>query len=222
MVDSLRGLLVWDAGARLPLYAFPREDIDMTRLEEGQPSNDAAARPAAQWYSLRSGTRFVPSAAWSYDDPELDGYVVFGRRSLDQWYEEDEEMLGHPRDPFSRVDALRSSRRVQVQVGGRLIADSSCPVLVFETGLRVRWYLPLSAVDADVLRESDHHTVCPYKGVASYFHVEVDDVLHENLFWVYREPLPEMAVIAGLLAPYDERVELVVDGARVVGEGVAG
>ena len=184
IVDSRRALLVWEVGKKVPIYAFPREDV--------APASDDDAR--------------------GFDDPELAGYVTIPWDALEHWYEEDEEVFVHPRDPFVRVDALRSSRHVRVERDGRPLADSDAPILLFETGLPTRYYLPEHDVDGSVLADSDLQTGCPYKGFASYRDVILDGRKHPNLFWYYKAPLPEVSEIAGYLAPYGERVDLIVDG----------
>ena len=88
---------------------------------------------------------------------------------MDSWFEEDVEVYTHPRDPYTRVDALPSSRHVVVEVDGVKVADSTHPTLLFETGLPVRYYLPKTDVRFDLLTPTDHHTRCPYKGTASYW-----------------------------------------------------
>jgi uncharacterized protein (DUF427 family) len=215
VVDSRDALLVWEPGARIPQYAFPGTDVGAGLLAPGSPPADAADRPASDWFSLQAHGRELSGAAWSYADPDLEGYVGFSWRALDRWLEEDEEIHGHPRDPFHRVDAIPSSRQVMVEIDGQVIADSRRPVLLFETGLPVRYYLPREDVRADLLRPSATHSFCPYKGVASYETVALADQVHEDAFWFYPEPLPAVAAIAGRLAPYNERVELLVDGERL-------
>src|SRR4029077_3487512 len=122
------------------------------------------------------------------------------------------EVFVHPRDPFVRVDALRSSRHVRVERDGQLLAESDEPILVFETGLPTRYYLPDSHVDTSVLVHSDLRTGCPYKGFASYRDAIVSGRRHRSLFWVYDHPFGAVSEIRGRLAPYNERVDVIVDG----------
>jgi uncharacterized protein (DUF427 family) len=103
---------------------------------------------------------------------------------------------------------------VRVERDGQLLAESDAPILVFETGLPTRYYLPEGDVDVSVLEDSDLETGCPYKGFASYRNVVVDGRRHPNLFWYYEAPFREVSAIAGYLAPYSERVDLIVDGER--------
>jgi uncharacterized protein (DUF427 family) len=184
MVDSRRALLVWERGKMTPIYAFPSADVTV-------PSGDAVR---------------------GFDDPDLAGYVTVAWDSLDHWYEEDEQVFVHPRDPFVRVDTLKSSRHVRVERDGQLLAESAAPILLFETGLPTRYYLPESDVEGSLLSESDLETGCPYKGFASYRDVTLDDRRHSNLFWSYEHPFREASEVRGYLAPYSERVDLIVDG----------
>jgi uncharacterized protein (DUF427 family) len=132
---------------------------------------------------------------------------------MDEWLEEDEPVYVHPRDPYARVDILASSRHVRVELDGVTVAQSRAPRILFETGLPPRYYLPLSDLRRDLLRPSTNRTRCPYKGTAEYWSVEVGGTVHEDLVWIYRSPLPESQKIAGLVAFFNERVDLYVDGA---------
>jgi uncharacterized protein (DUF427 family) len=188
IVDSRRAVLVWEPGHATPVYAFPREDVSIV-------SDDPAAE----------GVREL-------DDRDLEGYVTMAWDSLDHWYEEDEEVFIHPRDPFVRVDALKSSRHVRVERDGQLLAESDAPVLVFETGRPTRYYLSQSDLDDSLLEDSELETGCPYKGYASYRDVVIAGRRHPNLFWYYRRPFAEVSAVKDLLSPYSERVDLFVDG----------
>ena len=188
IVDTTRALLVWEPGKNVPIYAFPHEDVTL-------PSNGDS-----------------PTEARGFDDPDLEGYVTVAWDSLEHWYEEDEEVFVHPRDPFVRVDALKSSRHVRVERDGHLLAESNAPTVLFETGLPTRYYLPESDVDRLLLEDSKLETGCPYKGFASYRDVVLDGRRHPNLFWSYQHPFREASEVKGYLAPYSERVDLFVDG----------
>ena len=144
------------------------------------------------------GTRF--------DDPDLAGFVQVPFDAADKWLEEDEVMLGHARDPFARIDVRQSSRHVRVEKNGQLLAETTRPVLLFETGLPTRYYLPLEDVVAAV-EPSDRHTICPYKGVASYWTVGGN----KDVAWYYPEPLLGVEPIKDLVAFWNERVDLSVD-----------
>ena len=130
---------------------------------------------------------------------------------VDHWYEEDEEVFVHPRDPYHRVDILESSRHVKVRVNGEVVAQTDRPKLLFETGLPTRYYIPPEDVSQEALVESEKKTPCPYKGVASYWSVEAGGERVEDIVWYYPEPIPEAAKIKGRLAFFNEGVDLEVD-----------
>jgi uncharacterized protein (DUF427 family) len=145
-------------------------------------------------------------------DAELDGLVTLRWAAMDHWFEEDEEVFVHVRDPHTRVDILPSSRTARVEIDGVLLAASERPTLLFETGLPTRFYFPPADVRFDLLVPTDHVTACPYKGTARYWSARVGDHVHENVAWAYDDPLPESRRVAGLVAFYPDRVHLVVDG----------
>ncbi|WP_435240371.1 DUF427 domain-containing protein [Streptomyces cucumeris] len=217
VVDSRRPLLVWEPGSPVPLYAFPREDVRTDLLRETTPP--AGARyPGAAHYDLDTGGATVPDAAWTYPGEELAGYLSFawfGREVLDHWYEEEEEIFVHPRDPHKRVDALPSTRHVQVSVQGTVVADSHSPVLLFETHLPVRYYLPREDVRLDLLVPAELTTRCPYKGVATaYWSWAGAGEVPPGIAWSYPDPLPAVDIIRDRVAFYNEAVDITVDAER--------
>jgi uncharacterized protein (DUF427 family) len=145
-----------------------------------------------------------------FDDPDLAGLVFIPFDAADKWLEEDEVMLGHARDPFARIDVRQSSRHVRIEKNGELLAESTRPVLLFENGLVTRYYLPREDIVAPV-EHSDRHTICPYKGVASYFTVGG----HKDIAWYYPEPLPGVEGIKDLVAFWNERVDLLDDAEQL-------
>ena len=178
---------------------------------------DAASRPwgPAELHTVRAGGREAPGAAAVFTDspvPGLRGTVRFKWAAMDGWYEEDEEVFVHPRDPYKRIDVLASSRHVRIELDGVTVAESRRPTLLFETGLPTRYYLPRTDVRLDLLVPSDHSTACPYKGTAGYHHLQLPGGRRPNAVWSYRHPTLESAKIAGLLAFYNEHVDLYVDG----------
>jgi len=200
VADSTRALLLAEyAGpGRFPTYFLPLDDV-----REGALTDERDGR-----WTVVAGRRRVPDAAWTSDAfAELAGHVTFSWDTL-EWWEEDEQVFVHARDPFKRVDVLPSSRHVEVFVGGEKVADSVRPWLLFETSLPTRYYLPFADVRTELLVASETVTRCPYKGVARYWsHRAVPDVA-----WSYPDPIRENPRIKGLLAFYDERVDMVLDG----------
>jgi uncharacterized protein (DUF427 family) len=147
-------------------------------------------------------------AVASVPDPDSPGYVEVAWDAVDRWMEEDEEVHGHPRNPYHRVDSLRSHRRLRVEAAGVVLVDTDETVVVYETGLDPRLYVDRKHVRMDLLETTQTHTYCPYKGTASYWTVRVGDSVLEDVAWSYEDPLPESAPLAGLLSFYESRVSL--------------
>jgi uncharacterized protein (DUF427 family) len=137
-------------------------------------------------------------------DPDAQGYVRVPWDAVEHWYEEDEEVLGHPRNPYHRIDCLRSHRRLRVEVAGAVLTDTTATVVLYETALEPRLYVAREAVGMELLSKSETRTYCPYKGTASYFHARVGDLVVEDVAWSYEDPLAESQAIAGLLS-FDAR-----------------
>jgi uncharacterized protein (DUF427 family) len=216
IVDSKRVKLLHETG-HLPVYYFPMEDVRMDLLEESDHTTQCPFKGVASYWSVRADTKVAKNAVWSYPEPvescpPIAGYLAFYWQMMDHWYEEDEEVFVHPRDPYHRVDILESSRRVKVSVNGEIVAETERPKILFETGLPPRYYIPPEDVRQDVLLGSEKTTRCPYKGVASYYSVEAEGKRTENLVWYYPDPIPEAAKIEGLLCFFNEKVDLEVDG----------
>ena len=212
IVDSKRVVLVYGA-RRLATYFFPIADVRMDML---QPA-ETQVQPGEQRFTLTMGGRSIDDIAWIYTDldgehAQLRDYIAFEWRKVDAWYEEDDEVFVHPRDPRHRVDVLNSSRHVKVVVAGQVVAETRRPRLLFETGLRTRYYIPKVDVRMDLLEPTATVTQCPYKGNASYWSVRIGDQVFPDLVWSYPFPIPECPKIQNLVAFYTERVELYVDG----------
>jgi uncharacterized protein (DUF427 family) len=186
LVDSRRAVLVWAPDRRVPVYAFPEDDVHEDAL----------------WFA----ERVAP----------LSDHVTFGRftgSGIDRWYEEDEQVFVHPRDPHVRVDALPGAHHVRVESHGVLLAETDNPIMLFETGLPTRWYLPPADVDRERLVATTRRTDCPYKGTAVYWSVrDAPPGLPRDVVWSYPRPLPAQALLRDRLAFYDEHVDVIVDG----------
>jgi uncharacterized protein (DUF427 family) len=212
VVDTTRPLLVWE-NPHYPQYYLPLEDTHgrvATSTTTHSPSRGDAVH-----YTVKAGGKEAVDAAWQYPDSPLEeirGSVRFDWDAMDAWFEEDEEVFIHVRDPYTRVDILPSSRHVRVLVDGDVVADTHRPWLLFETGLPVRFYLPKPDVRMDRLEPTDSQTRCPYKGEASYWSVRAGGAVHDDLAWSYPRPLPESMRVAGLVAFYNEKVDIEVDG----------
>jgi uncharacterized protein (DUF427 family) len=145
----------------------------------------------------------------------LSGTVRFEWDAMDAWFEEDEQVFVHPRSPYVRVDALRSNRTVRVELDGAVLADACSTVMVFETGLPTRYYLSRTDIDFGHLIPTDTVTSCPYKGMtSSYWSVRAGGTVHPDLAWSYDFPTRQLLPIAGMIAFYNEKVDIVLDGRR--------
>jgi uncharacterized protein (DUF427 family) len=199
IVDSDDVILLHET-ALPPQWYFPLADIDPTVLVESDHTTHCPFKGDARYWHLRVGEKLVENAVWNYPSPvsgapDLRGLAAFYQDKVDAWFEEDERVIGHPVDPFHRVDTRRSTRLVTVSVRGEKVAETRAPIAVFETGLPVRWYIPPSDVEQDALASSATHTFCPYKGTASYFSYQGADVA-----WSYPDPLGESLAIGGYLS----------------------
>ncbi len=218
VAESRQVKLLFETGI-LPVYYFPQEDVRADLLEKTEHRTHCPFKGDASYWSVRAGDRLAENAVWGYEEPlpeapPLGGHLAFYWDRMDHWYEEDEEVFVHPRDPYHRIDVLQSSRRVKVSVNGEVVAESESPVVLFEAALPPRYYLPPEDVREDLLVPSETITQCPYKGIATYRSVEVGGERFEDLVWCYEEPLPEVAKIRGRLCFFDEKVDVEVDGER--------
>jgi uncharacterized protein (DUF427 family) len=216
VASSKRAKLLHESG-HLPVYYFPEEDVRMDLLQGSEYTTSCPFKGEASYWSVRVGDNVAENAVWSYPEPvescpPISGYLAFYWQMMDHWYEEDEEVFVHPRDPYHRVDILESSRHVKISLNGEVLAETGRPKILFETGLPPRYYIPPEDVREDVFVGSEKTTRCPYKGVASYWSVEVGGERVEDLIWSYQDPIPEAAKVEGLLCFFNEKVDLEIDG----------
>ena len=217
VVDTKHALLLRETG-HTPVYYFPMDDVRMELFERTDRSTHCPYKGDAIYWTLRVGDRVEENAVWSYpvplDDeaPDLSGYAAFYWNKFDAWYEENEQVYVHARDPYKRIDVLPSTRHVTVAINGDTVAETQAPTLLFETGLPVRYYIPMLDVRQDLLVPTDQVTRCPYKGQAGYYSVQAGGELLDDIAWYYRYPIPEATGIAGLVAFFNERVDTTVDG----------
>ena len=217
LANSKRALLLaWYGPGMLPTYCLPADDVHTELLERRGPSS---VQPFMEDHDINVGDRVLPAVAQLFRAPpppldQLDGHWTFQWDSGLSWFEEALEVHVHARDTTKRVDVLPSDRHVRVEVDGEVVAESHRPHALFETTLPTRWYLPLEDVRQELLVPSDTVSRCPYKGTAAYWSVQLGSALHADVAWTYREPVPECPRIAGLVAFFNERVDLVIDGEK--------
>lgn len=227
VADTRSALLIWEPRRVVASYAIPTVDISgeivtieataaherPVQLGAGPPMLDPST-PFAFHTAAGTPVEVVSGAArgvgYRLADPDLDGYVVLDFDAFD-WLEEDEAIFGHPRDPFSRIDMRSSSRRISIELGGVVLAESSRPVLLFETMIPARYYLPADDVQVALTR-SDTRTVCAYKGHATHWSVDVAGEDGTDIAWSYEKPPLELSQVSGLVCFYQERVDVTLDG----------
>jgi uncharacterized protein (DUF427 family) len=220
IADSTDAHLLFET-RHLPVYYFPRRDVRFDLLVPTDHHTYCPYKGDCSYWSIKAGGRIAENAVWGYPDPyeemlAIKDYVAFYWNKVDHWYEEDEEVFVHPRDPYKRIDVVASSRHVEVVLGGQVVADTRRAMFLFETRLPTRYYIPIEDVRQDLLVPSAKVTACPYKGTAKYFSARVGDQLFEDIIWSYLDPIAECPKIKGLLCFFNEHVdEIRVDGVVV-------
>ena len=213
IIDTTRALYVWET-PRYPQYYIPLSDVRADALIDEEQVQQTR-RGKAQVHGIRVGDTYRRGGARLLTESTVDALadtVRFEWNALDAWFEEDEQVFVHPRDPYVRVDALRSTRRIRIELDGVVLAESNSPVLLFETGLPTRYYLNRTDVDFAHLIPSDTVTACPYKGTTTgYWSVKVGEAFHADLAWAYDFPTASLQPIAGLVAFYNENVDIYLD-----------
>ena len=213
--DTTRARYVWEV-PYYPQYYIPRSDVRMEHLrDEDHPQRVQLG--SSRLYSLTTDRRAKKAAARVYDagGGPVAGYVRFEWDTLD-WFEEDERIIGHPRNPYVRIDALRSHRHVRVEIDGVVLAETRSPVLLFETGLPTRYYFDRTDVEFEHLEGSLTQSVCAYKGMTSgYWSARIGGRVHSDVAWTYDYPTRHVAPITGLIAFYNEIVDTILDGDKL-------
>jgi uncharacterized protein (DUF427 family) len=227
IADSARAVLVWEPRRVVPSYAVPATDIrgDLTTAPANAEAVAGVLHPGIAFAVHTAPGEPVTiagrvGAGFRLADEALAGYVALEFAAFDAWYEEDEPIAGHPRDPFHRVDVRRTSRPVRIELDGDVLAETTAARLLFETSIPTRFYVPRDDVRVP-LHPSPRRTYCPYKGEASTWSVDVGGRRHEDVAWSYEQPLLDGPPIAGLVAFWDERVDVIFDGERRTRPGSA-
>ena len=220
VVDSTHVLLMREGG-HTPVYYFPMADVRMEFFTPTDHDTHCPYKGHASYWTLTVGDRTEENIMWSYRDPyeemlAVKDYVAFYWDRMDSWWEEDEEVFKHARDPKKRVDVMLSHRPVKVVLGGETVAETTNARFLFETGMPTRYYLPREDVRMDLLAPSETKTQCPYKGIAGYYSATVGGETYEDIAWTYAEPIPECPKIRSLICFYNENVDAIyVDGEEV-------
>jgi uncharacterized protein (DUF427 family) len=214
VADTTNPLLVWEK-PYYPIYYFPLDDVRSELLTPDGGVVHSPSRGDGHTFTVRAGGTDAAGAALRYRESpfeELRETIRLDWDGMDAWFEEDEQVFTHPRNPYTRVDILASSRHIRAELGGVTIAETDKPTLLFETGLPTRYYLPRTHVRMDVLEPSATVSHCPYKGDAEYWSLRGGAL---DVAWSYRTPLPESQKIAGLISFYPEKVDLYVEGVEL-------
>lgn len=214
VLDSVDASLLHESNLVPALYV-PTADVDHDVLVRTDHSTHCPFKGDATYWSIRVGDRTLDNVVWAYEQPLpeaawLAGRMAFHVDRLDRWFDEDEEIFGHLRDPFHRVDVRASNRAVEVRIGQTLVAESTSAKVLSETGLPTRWYIPRDDVRLDVLSRSTTGTHCPYKGNATYWNYDGPDVDVADVAWSYEQPFDDSRRVGGHLCFDGEQVTIEV------------
>ncbi len=215
IADSIRVKLVFSGPRHFPAYYFPLADVRRDVLKDSDRQVVHPGLGSARYWSVEVGGKAAPEAAWGFPEPlpgaeAIKDHVTFRWNLMDAWFEEDEGVIAHARDPHHRIDVLRSTRRVEVHAGDTLLADTRNSRMLFETTLPVRYYIPLQDVRLGLLSPSETVTACAYKGQTSAYWDLIGGP--RDIAWSYAQPSLEVSAVAGLLCFFNERVDISVDG----------
>lgn len=215
VVHSDDAVLLFEPG-RYPVAYFPLADFADGALRPSEHRSEHRDLGETAWFEVVGGSRQAARGAWQHVDlPDhaaiLEGKVALAWRAMDGFYEEDDRILGHAADPYHRIDIRRTSRLLVVRSGDRVVAETTGPLVLYESGFAPRWYVPRADVVAETLTPVELQTFCPYKGVASYY--DIDGIRHAA--WSYRAPFDEMAAIGELVSFEPDKVEVTLDGERL-------
>ncbi len=214
VADSANVKMVWEI-PYFPTYYFPQDSVRMDLLTDSGETKRSPSRGTANLNDITVADRTLAHAARVWNESKIEdveGYVSFEWAAMDAWFEEDAEVHVHARDPHTRIDILPSSRTIRVEADGVVVAESNRGSFLFETGLPVRYYLPKTDVHFEYLAATDTSTGCPYKGTARYWSIDVGNGEHTDVVWGYDTPVQESQDIAGLVAFYNEKLDIYIDG----------
>ncbi|MYR05855.1 DUF427 domain-containing protein [Gordonia sp. SID5947] len=223
VIDSRGALQVWEPDRVVGFYAVPLADVTLVAPVAVVP---AEHRPpiltpddafllhtcAGTAWSIPTPDRTLVAAAFTADDPDLQGHAVLDWAAFDEWRDEEQTVLAHPHDPFKRIDCLETSRHVVVRIDDVVVAESRRPTLLLETYLPPRHYLPRADVRMELLHASETRTTCAYKGHAAYWSATVHGRSVADVAWCYPDPLIDGEPVRDLICFDDDRVDITVDG----------
>jgi uncharacterized protein (DUF427 family) len=223
IADSDDVVLLHEPG-RYPVAYFPLSDITADVLQPSEHTTRHRDLGLTSWYTVRSGEHSRPRAAWQHTElpgyaSDLKGRIAFAWRAMDAFHEEDERIAGHAADAYHRIDIRQTSRHLVVRHGGQVVADTTRPLALYESGFAPRWYLPRADVDESALTPAEGQTFCPYKGLCSYY----DIGNAHRAAWSYEDAWTEVRRVSGLVSFEPDKIEVSLDGTRLrlePGQGV--
>ena len=215
IADSEDVLLLHEPG-HYPVALFPLADVRSDALVAEERTTAHRDLGATGWFTIVAGDRTSPRSAWQYTAPpeharELRDRVAFAWRAMDAFYEEDERIVGHAADPYHRIDIRHTSRHLVARAAGRVVADTTRPVVLYESGFAPRWYVPRDDIDPSALAPADGQTFCPYKGLASYYDIDG----RPGAAWSYPQAWPEVDRIRDLVSFEPDKVDVFLDGRQL-------
>ncbi len=217
IIDSLGAMLLHET-RHIPVYYFPRGDVRMELLTSTDRTTNCPFKGDAAYWTVAAAGRTAENAAWSYplpydEVPQITDYMAFYWPAMDSWWEEDEQVFVHARDPFVRIDILPSHRRVQITLAGTIVADTTNALFLYETGLPTRYYIPPSDVRTDLLTRAETRSSCPYKGDADYWSADIAGRTFADSVWAYPDPVRESTPIKNHMCFFSEHVDgITIDG----------
>ncbi|KAL8738724.1 MAG: hypothetical protein Q9181_000546 [Wetmoreana brouardii] len=209
LFDTTSAYHVWEH-PYYPQYYIPSSDIKNSWITKDKGIDDGES----VFLAAVHGEKRVSDRVLVFEKGPLAGLTRLEFKQMDAWYEEDQFMVGHPKDPYKRIDILPSSRKITIKVGDVIVAESTLNMFLFETMLRTRYYMPKTAIQWQYTTPSDTTTLCPYKGMAEYYNLNVDGKEIKDAIWWYRYPTHESAPIAAMACFYNEKVDVFVDGVK--------
>jgi uncharacterized protein (DUF427 family) len=215
IADSEDAVLLHEPG-RYPVAYFPLSDITPGVLQPSEHTTRHRDLGLTCWYTVRAGEHSKPRAAWQHTElpgyaSNLKGRAAFAWRAMDAFYEEDERIAGHAADAYHRIDIRQASRHLVVRHGDKVIADTTRPLALYESGFAPRWYVPRADIDQAALVAAEGQTFCPYKGLCSYY--DIGDA--HRAAWSYEDAWTEVRRVSGLVSFEPDKIEVDLDGRRL-------
>jgi uncharacterized protein (DUF427 family) len=215
IADSEDVVLLHEPG-HYPVAFFPLADVRPGVVADEHRTTKHRELGNTAWFTITVGDKRATRAAWLYTTlPDYAGVlqdrIAFAWRAMGAFYEEDERIVGHAADAYHRIDIRQTSRHLVVRDGDRVVADTTRPLALYESGFAPRWYVPREDVDDTVLTPIEGQTFCPYKGLASYY--EIGE--HGAAAWSYRQAWSEVARVSDFVSFEPDKIDVYLDGKKL-------